>query len=239
MEFMVSLTKRWRMPKKVANVFPVFVPTSRHIVHIGEPRYEELCKWLLLQNKPGCYLDNVGQGYAACEEEPREFTTSPLCHMLVKSEFAKSQIVRKKRNDDTEEDPLGELGVELDQRPENAAPEDWMDCYTPGGNGNDIEGIETGNFANLNIEYADDDIGAGHDVISWDDAQTLGLSDGCLKDLKSWLDTQKRDFQVANLNAYRHCQAENLNTKHKLVYGFVTTWAAEKKSRMRVPVRST
>jgi len=49
------------------------------------------CRNLLLQDKPGCYLDNVGVNFnGSCEEELRDFVNnSPFCPQLVKEEFEK------------------------------------------------------------------------------------------------------------------------------------------------------
>merc|ERR1712122_141782 len=86
-------------------VFPHFIPTYKWIVHKGSNGYEEWCKTILLQDKPGCYLDNVGTQFESCEAELKDFVeNSEFCPNLVKMEFRKSliekKIPEKKKDDD-------------------------------------------------------------------------------------------------------------------------------------------
>ena len=85
-EFMCNFTKKWKYAP--AEVFPYMIPTYRYVVKKGKPHYEEYCKNLLLQDKPGCTLDTVGKAFSSCEEELKDFVeNSEFCPNLVKVEF--------------------------------------------------------------------------------------------------------------------------------------------------------
>ncbi len=228
-EFMKHFTKKWKLSKNT-KVFPVFTPTFRHIVHKGQKRYEEYCKWILLQDKPGCYFDNVGKGFGSCEAELKDFAdNSPLCSEHIKDEFYKSQVVKKdsevvqmRGNDD---DPLDELLAEVNQAPENDNPDDWMRVHDPGNE------TVLNEIANRQINAAfpdfDENIAQNDENDLWNDTEILGISDKDLQDLKGWLDHQKHTFELQE-NDNNTCNPENLNTKQKMVYDIVTSWVLEK-----------
>ena len=96
-EFMVTFTKKWQYCP--AKVWPHFIPTFRYTVRKGNKMYEDYCQNLLLQDKPGCTLDNVGKididgnKFENCEAELSHFVeNSEYCPYLVKEEFRESQI---------------------------------------------------------------------------------------------------------------------------------------------------
>ena len=89
-EFMCNFTKKWKYAP--AEVFPYIIPNYRYIVKKGKPHYEEYCKNLLLQDKPGCTLDIVRKAFRSCEEELKDFVeNSEFWPNLVKVEFDESQ----------------------------------------------------------------------------------------------------------------------------------------------------
>ena len=110
------------------------IPTYRYVVKKGKPHYEEYCKNLLLQDKPGCTLDNVGQAFSSCEEELKDFVeTSEFCPNLVKEEFIESQRISADPNQ--AEDPfiVGDaLYVEPEGKPERAPKDEVMHLYDLG-----------------------------------------------------------------------------------------------------------
>ena len=88
----------------------------------------------MLQDKPGCTLDNVGKNFNSCEEELRDFVeNSEYCPNLVKEEFKESQKVSDESNQ--EEDPFiagDALYVEPEGQPERAAKDEYMHLYDLG-----------------------------------------------------------------------------------------------------------
>ena len=228
-EFMKHFTKKWKVSKN-AKVFPVFTPTFRHIVHKGQKRYEEYCKWILLQDKPGCYFDNAGKGFASCEAELKDFVDkSPHCPEHIKDEFYKSQVVKKDNEviqmRGSDDDPLDELLAEVNQAPENDSPDDWMRVYDPGNE------TALNEIANRQINAAfpdfDENMAQNDNTELWNDTEILGMSDKDLRDIKGWLDHQKHTFQLEE-NDSTSCNPENLNTKQKMVYDIVTSWVLKK-----------
>ena len=67
-EFACNFTKKWKYCP--ADVFMYVIPTYRYVIKKGKNNYEDYCRNLLLQDKPGCTLDNVGKNFNnSCEEE--------------------------------------------------------------------------------------------------------------------------------------------------------------------------
>ena len=102
-EFMKNFTKKWKYAPK-DNVFPHFIPCYRYIQHKGrgrEERYEEYCKSLLLQDKPGCTIENVGKApFESCESELLDFVEkSEFCPQYLKAEVIESQIPKDGHGD--------------------------------------------------------------------------------------------------------------------------------------------
>ena len=93
-EFVVNFSKKWKY-HPVKKAFLHSIPCYRYIVHKGKNIYEDFCKWMLLTDKPGCTLENVGKDpFGSCEEELRDFVkNSEFCPELVKKDFYDSQVV--------------------------------------------------------------------------------------------------------------------------------------------------
>ena len=131
-EFMCNFSKKWNYSP--ANVFPYMMPTYRYVIKKNKPHYEAYCQNLLLQDKPGCTLDNVGKNFNSCEEELRDFVeNSEYCPNLVKEEFKESQKISEESNQ--EEDPFiagDALYVEPEGQPERAAKDEYMHLYDLG-----------------------------------------------------------------------------------------------------------
>ena len=75
-EFVVNFTKTWKYSPR--DVYPNFIPSYKYIVHKGKPHYEEYCKNVLLMDKPGCTLENVGKSFSSYEEELRDFVENSV-----------------------------------------------------------------------------------------------------------------------------------------------------------------
>ena len=104
--FVTFFTKNWKV--KTSITFPVFSPIQKFQISKKHKSYENWCKYILLAEKPGCYITNVGKGFASFEEELRHFVlTSPFCHDVIKEDFEKSQIENENELlDDENVDPL-------------------------------------------------------------------------------------------------------------------------------------
>ena len=155
-EFMCNFTKKWKYAP--ANVFPYMIPTFRYVVKKGKKNYEEYCKSLLLQDKPGCTLDNVGKNFDSCEEELKDFVeNSQFCPNLVKEEFHESQRIGDDFNQ--EQDPFiagDALYVEPEERPERAPKDEYMHLYDLGHEGNPEADEVENEFDDPDPNYCDD-----------------------------------------------------------------------------------
>ena len=70
----------------------------------------------MLQDKPGCYFDNVGKEFSSCEAELKDFVAnSAFCPELLKEEFEQSQNVVNESNNEksVEGDAFDELFNEV------------------------------------------------------------------------------------------------------------------------------
>ena len=229
-EFIVNFTKKWKF--KPANVYPHFIPTYRYIVHKGKANYEDFCKFWLLQDKPGCYFDNVGKEFSSCEAELKHFVeNSAFCPELLKEEFEQSQIVLNESNNEksVEGDAFDELFNEVNAVPENASKDDWMECFSLGFDGE----------FDLHKQAASDDEGSDYDealandeIQNYDwqsDRRTLNMTTSEIKEAAGWIDHKKK---VTKLSSNVQCSVNpsNLNTKQKKAYDFITSWIDEKVS---------
>ena len=132
-EFVVNFTKKWKYSP--SNVFPHFIPSYKYIVHKGKPHYEEYCMNLLLMDKPGCTIENVGKSFSSFEAELKGFVdNSEFCPNLLKKEFAESKKIVNENKKETysEGDAFDELYMEVDKAAENAPKDDWMEVYSLG-----------------------------------------------------------------------------------------------------------
>ena len=139
------------------------MPTFRYVVKKGKPNYELYCRCLLLADKPGCTIDNVGKNFSSCEEELRDFVeNSEYCPNLVKEDFKESQIESDESNQaiGQEEDPLivgDALYVEPEGEPERAPKDDYMHLYDLGHELDDPESEEVQHeYDNQDPNYYDD-----------------------------------------------------------------------------------
>ena len=229
-EFVVNFTKKWKY--RPANIFPYFIPTYRFVVHKGKPHYEEYCKNLLLTDKPGCTLDNVGKGFASCEAELKDFVeNSEFCPVLVKEDFEQSQIVvnEKINNESVDGDAFDELYNEVNPVPENAPNEDWMDCFSFGFDGE----LNPNNHAASDDDDSDYDVAVDKNYIEchdWQsDRRSLNLTASDIKEASGWID-HKKSFSKLSDNDQCIVDSTNLNPKQRLAYDFVTAWIDKKVS---------
>ena len=68
-----------------------------------------MCRYILLCEKPGCYISNVGTEFSSFEEELRDFVlNSEFCPLLIKKEFHASQLEGQEdlNTNVTQDDPL-------------------------------------------------------------------------------------------------------------------------------------
>ena len=129
-EFMVLFSKKWKYSP--ADVWPHFIPTFQFPVKKGKEIFEEYCRNLLLQDKPGCTLDNVGKididgiQFDSCEDELAHFVReSPYCPDLIKEEFEDS--LRPGGNEDQNPLEAGDaLYIQDEDQPERAPKDDYM-----------------------------------------------------------------------------------------------------------------
>ena len=80
-EFVTNFSKKWKYSPDVhKKYYPYFINGYRYVARKNNVEYYEgWCKFILLSEKPGCYLDNVGKGYESMEAELREFVESGFC----------------------------------------------------------------------------------------------------------------------------------------------------------------
>ena len=84
-------TKDWTIKKKLT--VPVFIPIQKFPITKTSKSYQNFCRCLLLCEKPGCYISNVGTNFENFEEELRDFVlNSKFCPMLAREDFEKSQL---------------------------------------------------------------------------------------------------------------------------------------------------
>ena len=89
--FATYFTIHW-LPKEIITV-PIFSPIQKFNVKKKHKSYENSCRCILLSEKPGCYITNVGNDFQTFEEELRDFVShSKFCPPLIKQEFEESQI---------------------------------------------------------------------------------------------------------------------------------------------------
>ena len=225
-EFVVNFTMKWKY--RPANVFPHFIPTFRYIVHKGKPNYERYCQNLLLMDKPGCTLDNVGKEFDSCEAELFDFVMfSEYCPQLLKDEFLKSQKITSEttKEKSIEGDAFDELYIDINPVDENAPKDDWMDLYSFGLEFGQDSPQERG-------DVEEDDYVVKHnenEAYDWkSDFEEAGLTRSDLNEAPVFIDYQKR---VATLTINEQCMAEpgKLNFKQTKAYDFICTWIEMKK----------
>ena len=158
-EFVVNFSKKWKYrPGKKA--FLHSIPSYRYIIHKGKRIYEDFCKWMLLTDKPGCTLENVGKAhFESCEEELKNFVeNSEFCPELVKKDFYDSQVaVEGDPNEKPyERDAAEDLYKNPETIPENAPLEDWMKAHGLGAT-DDADGQEAPEPPLFDVEIVEND----------------------------------------------------------------------------------
>ena len=222
-EFVVNFTKKWKYSP--ANVFPHFIPSYKYVVHKGRPHYEEYCKNLLLMDKPGCTLENVGKEYSSCEAELKDFVeNSEFCPGEVKIQFNQSQRVVSESTKEThfEGDAFDELYLEADKSSENAPKEDWMECFSLGFTDNDEEEHLVANDDEAS-NYDDILLGDSHKNYDWQsDRKELGLTSSEIKEAEGWIKQQK----ISSTLKEEQCviKPSTLNPQQEKAYNFITSW---------------
>ena len=77
---------------------PIPHPCYKWVVHKSKEQYEKYCRSLLLMEKPGCYLSNIGTEFDSCEAELKDFVeNSEFCSNVIKENFKESQEEKKKK----------------------------------------------------------------------------------------------------------------------------------------------
>ena len=227
-EFMTNFTKKWKFSPAANRCFPSFIPTFKYIVNKKKPNYEEWCKNVLLQDKPGCYFDNAGVNFEkSCELELKDFVeNSPFCPELLKDEFMKSQyemeVTIVEENDFI---PGDDLYVQPEKVPDNVPRDETMQVYAgefgettnidpnPEGFDDDDDNRET--FADINSD----------ENIDWnEDVRLLNLTKEDLVGAKRWIQmAQSMGIDPKKID-YNKIDPEKLNTKQKLAYHYVISW---------------
>ena len=153
----MQLQKKWKYSP--ADVYPYIIPTFRYVIKKGRNNYEEFCRCLLLQDKPGCTFDNVGKNFESCEEELRDFVkTSPFGPNLLKEEFEESQKHGIDIQQDQDPFVFGDsLYIQPEGNPEKAPNDNYMhlhDLADDEDNEVDLDTLEN-EYENSNPNYCD------------------------------------------------------------------------------------
>ena len=208
-EFMAKFTKNWRPTRSVSFV-PVFFPTFKYRVPYRNFKFEDWCRYMLLAEKPGCYLDNVGKNFSSCFEELRDFVeNSHCCPKVVKEEFEESLRLGSRANaqcpqpkmHELLEDQLTNFSVDAS---DNQLPDDWiqlMSLHKPQDRKTDLPEV-----ASLGEGDYEDDAASDYDDEAfvkqardhnWDsDMIELNWCDRELESAVKWLQLQKEVFEV-------------------------------------------
>ena len=237
-EFVKNFTMKWGTKGKPDNIFPNFLPPFRYVVNKGRKNYEEYCKNLLLQDKPGCYLDSVGKGqFKSCEDELRDFVeNSEFCPQTVKDDFKESQKDINPKNDSEKtyaaEDVPEELYVENNCEPANAEPEPWFDLHNLFGDKPQNDKNLDENEVDIDDENYDmtEDQNDPHQGYDWSsDRKELGLTTSQIKEAGGWLEHQKTISKLVE-KEQRPPNPETLNERQRAGYDYVVNWMEQKVS---------
>ncbi|MCH2545601.1 MAG: AAA family ATPase [Alphaproteobacteria bacterium] len=225
-EFMVNFSKKWKYSP--ANVFPYFIPTYRYVVSCKKPHYQEWCKYILLQDKPGTNLENVGKNFDSCEAELQDFVdNSPFCPQLIKDEFKKSQNYQGLNKEGMIEDHLGdnmdELYIEPDGVPNNAPREEWMKVHA---HENDPDDFIDELHRDEGSDY--EDLGENNPEVLVDchaDSKELGTTEDDLRSAKAWISVQQKMEDLDEVVQDKQVLSpDQLNEKQKLAYDVMKNW---------------
>ena len=229
-EFVTNFTKSWKFSPSANRCFLNAKPTFRYIVNKKRPNYEMWCKNVLLQDKPGCYLDNVGKNFeGSCEAELKDFVeNSPFIPELIKEEFTKSQAgneVGEFLDEDLGEDPIiagDDLYIQPENVPINVPRDETMQVYAgefaettnidpnPEGDVNDNETYDNV-ISELNVDWEED-----YRLLNFDKDEILRL--------KTWIFEKKRDWIDESKDNFEKIDPEMLNEKQRLAYDYVIPW---------------
>merc|ERR1712131_212266 len=76
--FMADFSVKWEY--EGFDFVPIPHPCYKWVVHKSKEQYEKYCRSLLLMEKPGCYLSNIGTEFDSCEAELKDFVeNSEFC----------------------------------------------------------------------------------------------------------------------------------------------------------------
>ena len=228
-EFMCNFTKKWNYCP--AEVFPYIIPTFRYVVKKGKENYEEYCRCLLLQDKPGCSFDNVGKMFGSCEEELKDFVeNSPFCPNLVKEEFKESQ--KSSSNIQQEQDPFvfgDSLYIEPEGKPERALKDDYMHLHELA-NDKDLEDDQEDEYENHDPNYCDTNVDK-KDFDRNEDRIKLNMNTEDYLLASSWIGKMKQlhsNIGRKNNDDINSLSKDQLNFKQRIVYDLIENWVTEK-----------
>ena len=223
-EFAENFTKKWKYSKR--NVFLNFIPSYKYVVHKGKTNYEDWCRYILLMDKPGCTLENVGKSFSSCEEELRDFVENhEFCPEVVKNDFRKSQkVVDEAKETSAAGDAFDELYLEEDKAAENAPKEDWMECFSLGFTDNKNNENEDHIASDDDASNYDIDLGEIPKKYDWQaDCKELNLTSSEIKEAGGWIEQKKKSTSTLT-REQDSVNPINLNTKQKKAYKFITSW---------------
>ena len=205
-----------------ANCISLHNPNIQIHLKKGSKNYEEYCRCLLLQDKPGCTFDNVGKTFDSCEEELKDFVeNSQFCPNLVKEEFKESQT----EGSDQGKDPFfagDPLYTEGEANPERAPKDDFMHLHDLGEDY--CPQYDNEEFNELDPSYSE--VIARNQVVNlvdWqEDRKKLGLTEEDIGKAPHVIDEMKRmnpnirkDFARNQVNTLLK---EDLNFKQRISY---------------------
>ena len=236
-EFMKNFSKSWVY--KPENVFPHFVPTYKWVVHHSSNNYEEYCKTLLLQDKPGCYFSNVGKNFESCAAELKDFVeNSEFCPDLVKQEYYESLSAKRegRKKKDSEMDGIEDLHQDDMDNEADKEFDHFLDIYNEfAKNPVNEEEVNYDDDCDQGSDYGD---GVDPNDTDWSaDANELELNTtATLRHARRWLEIEKRTFEVKQKES-KSFKSSSLNKKQKIAFDIVIAWANQKAKNPKTPPR--
>ena len=214
------------MDYKKNPTFPVFIPVQKFLVKKTNKSYEQNCRNVLLSDKPGCYLNNVGTGFNSFEEELRDFVlNSEHCPPLIKLEFEESQL--ETQNEDSNSDvpqdqPLLISPLQNPGHDEDIVPTPLQIHMLPSDIERAIE-IDDEDISNYDVDEFNI-ANLGYDWSS-DKNTLIGLMDESkLNDAKDWLKRQKQEYVSKEPDIEEGVDFNTCNAGQKKFYHFICDW---------------
>ena len=233
-DFMAHFNKKWELQKTQFFV-PVIIPVYRYTVPSNHKKFPSYCKSVLLAEKPGCYLQNIGQGFDSVEAEMKDFVkNSEFCPQLIKDEYAECLIKGELENKDQKKDPkkdkddnveindedFDQLMVDLNV-PEGDCDADTQDSLLA------IHGLKKAPKPNENedsdeSDYECEEIANAALRHNWGE-EALNWSKDEIDRALQFIDTQMEECELPEVS-YQDIDVTKLNTKQRICYDMICNW---------------